>query len=182
MHVFEIAAQEQRVGRRNCSRDQTSGLSLYKKRRHRRHSRPRRPPASSDLGQRPVLERLRRQAPRSCRKTCSLVSSNLRIARQNSVGDLGYSLFRVPNRSACLLHFPQRKSRRCRSSKPGVVDLIGLRQSAPQRAFLQAQSYQAGPGGIERGGISAGAAANDDHIVNMRFVHGIILLIFPGPL
>ena len=52
--------------------------------------------------------------------------------------------------------------------KPGiVVDLGGLRHLAAGGQFFQHERIQSGTGGIQRGGIAARAASDDDHIVNV---------------
>ena len=58
-----------------------------------------------------------------------------------------------------------------------IVDLMGLGHLAAGDQGLQYHAVQTGPGGVQGGGVPTGAAADDDHVVDM--LHGDCSF-FPG--
>ena len=80
-----------------------------------------------------------------------------------------------------LLHlFPQGEAVDALFVAGVVVDDVGQGHLPARRKLFQHQRVQPGPGGIEGGGVAAGASAHHDHIVNMGVAHVRCLLTAPA--
>ena len=56
-----------------------------------------------------------------------------------------------------------------------VINLRGLRHLPTGRQLFQHERIQPGTGGVQRGGIAARAAADDDHIIDVIHIHSFFL-------
>ena len=80
-----------------------------------------------------------------------------------------------------LLHFfAQRKAVDAAFKAGVVVDLFRQRHLPAGRELFQHQGGKPGTGGVQGGGVSGGAAADDDHIIDLLHSHALTVPAFPG--
>ena len=80
-----------------------------------------------------------------------------------------------------LLHFfAQRKAVDAAFKAGIVVDLLRQRHLPAGGELFQHQRGKPGTGGVQGGGVSGGAAADDDHIIDPLHSHALTVPAFPG--
>ena len=80
-----------------------------------------------------------------------------------------------------LLHFfAQRKAVDAAFKAGIVVDLLRQGHLPACGELLQHQRGKPGTGGVQGGGVSGGAAADDDHIIDLLHSHALTAPAFPG--
>ena len=61
-----------------------------------------------------------------------------------------------------------------------VVDLLRQRHLSAGGELFQHQRGKSGTGGVQGGGVSGGAAADDDHIIDLLHNRDLTVPAFPG--
>jgi len=80
-----------------------------------------------------------------------------------------------------LLHlFAQRKAVDAALEAGIVVDLLRQRHLPAGGELFQHQRGKSGTGGVQGGGVSGGAAADDDHVIDLLHSHILTAPAFPG--
>ena len=80
-----------------------------------------------------------------------------------------------------LLHFfAQRKAIDAALEAGVVVDLLRQCHLSAGGELFQHQRGKSGTGGVQGGGVSSGAAADDDHVIDLLHSHALTAPAFPG--
>ena len=90
-------------------------------------------------------------------------------------------LFKDGKALGALLHFfAQRKAVDAALEAGIVVDLLRQGHLPAGRELFQHQHRKPASGGVQGGGISGGAAADDDHVIDLLHSHALTVPAFPG--
>ena len=90
-------------------------------------------------------------------------------------------LFKDGKALGALLHlFAQRKAVDAAFKAGIVVDLLRQRHLPAGGELFQYHYRKPASGGVQSGGVSGGAAADDDHVINLLHSHALTAPAFPG--
>ena len=103
----------------------------------------------------------------------------LDFAGKAGLVDLRQLRHRTEALGALLHFFAQRKAIDAALEAGIVVDLLRQRHLPAGGEFLQHQRGKSGTGGVQGGGVSGGAAADNDHVINLLHSHALTAPAFP---